>query len=161
VGDISERYVTPFYLDMMGLNAPTSGAERLATIRTLAGELDAQEVVGLLRSDWRPRVMGAWYALFNDAASVGDELLHSLETALGSLTAPALAIAASEVLGRDAVPSLEIYASADMAANYGSAGFVAAVIERLDADPTRLKPGDQDRESVASMLAVAARLRVA
>ena len=82
-------------------------------------------------------------------------MLESLETSLGTLTAPPLATVALHGLGAKAVPSLETYLRLDLEYRRGSASFVAAVLERLDAKPTGVAIDDQDRRAVDGMLTVA------
>jgi hypothetical protein len=116
-----------------------------------------EEVAELLASHWRPRVMGAWLA-FGRTERLGPALLESLEPSQGSLTAPPLAAVALHGLGARAVPSLKAYLHEHLEQRWGSASFVAAVLERLDAAPTGVEIRDQDREAVDGMLIVARRL---
>jgi hypothetical protein len=159
VDDLIDQYVAPYYLDMMGLNAVVEGREHLASIRAAGQSMPVETVIRFLRSDWRPRVMGAWYSLRQEPAAVAAVLLRSLETSVGSLTAPALATAACVMVGADAVTSLETYAAVDVASQYGSAGFVAAAVEHLGVTPTQASATGDDRENLAKMLKVAATLR--
>ena len=77
---------------------------------------------------------------------------------LGSLTAPALATVALHGLGDKAVPSLKIYLQHHLENQWGSAAFVAAVLERLDAAPPRVAIDDQARKALDQMLVIARRL---
>lgn len=160
VDEVDDRCVKPFYLKMMGFNALTCEEEVLRLIRQVGAGLDAGAVVKLLRGEWRPRVMGAWYALLHDTHEVRQALLYSLETSAGTLTAPALATAAIALAGIEAVPSLTAYAAADVSHQYGAAGFIAAAVERLGGAAEWSAPTDQDRDNVARMQAVATRLCV-
>jgi len=146
----------PFYLPMMGLNALTRDVP-YGTLLEVSRETTDDEVAQLLGSHWRPRVMGAWLAsgraLLPDAA-----LLKSLETSAGSLTAPPLATVALHDLGTKAVPSLNTYLRQDLEHQWGSASFVGAVLERLNAAPIGVAVHDQDRTAVDGMLTVARRM---
>jgi hypothetical protein len=82
----------PFYLKMMGLNA-LSHQFQLSTPRDVARRTTDDEVAGLLASDWRPRVMGAWFTS-GRARRLRVVPPGSLETSLESLTAPPLAAVA-------------------------------------------------------------------
>ena len=151
--DLERRCVLPFYLTMMGLNALNHDVP-FDTLREVARGTTNDEVADLLASPWRPRVMGAWLAS-GRARRLEAALLESLETSLGTLTAPPLATVALHGLGAKAVPSLETYLRLDLEYRRGSASFVAAVLERLDAKPTGVAIDDQDRRAVDGMLTVA------
>jgi hypothetical protein len=148
--------VAPFYLSMMGLNALTHRVP-YDTLREIARETTDEEVTRLLRSEWRPRVMGAWLAA-GRAVLLEAELLKSLETSAGSLTAPPLAAVALRGLGVKAVPSLKTYLQQDLVNEWGSASFIAAALERLDAAPRGVVVDDQQRAAVDGMLGVARRM---
>jgi hypothetical protein len=141
---------------MMGLNALSHDVP-FSTLRELARETTDDEVVQLLSSHWRPRVMGAWLAS-GRTQCLAAALLKSLETSSGSLTAPPLAAVALHGLGEKAVPSLKSYLRLDLEHQWGSARFVAAILERLDATPAGVAIDDHDRTAVDGMLAVAHRL---
>lgn len=146
----------PFYLQMMGMNA-ISGDAPIDELLEVARETTDEEVVTLLRSDWRPRVMGAWLAS-GRAPRLQPALLHSLETSAGSLTAPALATVALHGLGEAAEPSLMTYLRLDIERGWGAAPFVAAVLERLGVTSTTVAFGDQARRHVDDMLLAAQRI---
>ncbi len=138
---------------MMGLNALSRDVP-FDTLREVARGTTDDEVAELLASDWRPRVMGAWLAS-GRTQRLKAALLKSLETSQGTLTAPPLATVALHGLGAKAVPSLKTYLRLDLEHQWGSASFVAAVLERLDAAPTGVAVDDQDRSAVDGMLIVA------
>ncbi|TLP57863.1 hypothetical protein FED44_20070 [Microbispora fusca] len=140
-------------MKMMGLNALSRDVP-FDTLREVARGTTDDEVAELLASQWRPRVMGAWLAS-GRTQRLEAALLRSLETSLGTLTAPPLATVALHGLGGKAVPSLETYLRLDLESGWGSASFVAAVLERLDAAPTGVTVDDQDRRAVDGMLIVA------
>jgi hypothetical protein len=155
LNDLERRCVLPFYLTMMGVSVPAEVP--FDTLREVTRTTSDDEVAQLLGSRWRPRVMGAWLAS-GRALRLKAALLHSLETSLGSLTAPALATVALHGLGGSAVPSLMVYLEQDLAHRWGSAPFVSAVLERLGATPPRAAIDDQHRKAVDQMLAIARRL---
>jgi hypothetical protein len=68
--------------------------------------------------------------------------------------------AASVLLCGDAGPALTEYVERDVAHQYGSATFVASVVEDLGGTRA-VAADDQDRQALASMLVVARRLRSA
>jgi hypothetical protein len=94
--------IKPFYLKMMGMNALMSGVDLLPDVARIGRGLDAADVIQLLRAAWRPRVMGAWFALVHDEPEVTGAVLTSLETSLGGLTSLNLAVAAVILAGSDA-----------------------------------------------------------
>lgn len=154
--DLERRCVLPFYLKMMGLNALTHNVPFGALLEVARATTD-DEVVMLLASAWRPRVMGAWLAS-GRTERLEAALLKSLETSKGSLTAPPLATVTLHGLGAKAVPSLRTYLRQDLEHQLGSASFVAAVLERLGATPTGVAIDDQYCRAVDGMLTIARRL---
>src|SRR5688500_14801135 len=59
-----DRFVAPFYLAMMGTNAiEHAEADLLRRVVAVGRDASAGDVVWLLRGEWRPRVMGAWFSL--------------------------------------------------------------------------------------------------
>ena len=155
MNDLERRCVLPFYLDMMGISVPAEVP--FDALREVARTTTDDEVAQLLGSHWRPRVMGAWLAS-GRALRLEAALLQSLETSLGSLTAPALATVALHGLADKAVPSLKIYLQHHLDNQWGSAAFVAAVLERLDAAPPHVAIDDQARKALDQMLVIARRL---
>jgi hypothetical protein len=126
------KYVKPYYLKMMGLNAIWEAeAPPIRDVQEVSESVSDETVLRFLRGEWRPRVMGAWFALTHAAATIGADLARSMETCGGSLTAPPLAVSAATVLGREAVPSLMSYATGDVGKRDSSNRFVAAVLESL------------------------------
>lgn len=156
--DLVERYVRPFYLELMGRNAIRHVDKHETSLRALGPTLDASDVAELLGSLWRPRVMGAWFSLFRPQTEVSGELLRSLETSLGGLTAPPLATVAVHLLGDMAAPSLRIYGSTEAANRDSFWRFTAAALEHLGADSGGRSIEDEDRASFAGMLSAAQRL---
>ncbi len=156
LSDLEERCVRPFYLTMMGLNA-LSHVVPYDALSEVGRRTSDEEVARLLRSEWRPRVMGAWFAA-GRTTRLASELLRSLETSAGTLTAPPLAAVAVHGLGSAAQPALLAYLRIDLEQQHGSAGFIAAALERLGAAPEGIAIRDRDRTAVEGMLGVAYRL---
>ncbi len=160
-----ERCVEPFYLRMMRLNAMEDGPALVDDIAAVGHSVTANDVVTLLRSAWRERVMGAWLATTHDVPIVRTALLQSLESSAGSLSSPPLATVAVLLCGPESLDSLRRYRTADLANEWGAVGFIDAAIEYLgeplnpDSDAPRSRP--EDRSNLASLLAVAERLRAA
>lgn len=88
MGRFVEQRVVPFYLQMMDVNAATADYCFLAAVRASGRQVTPDEVTWLLRDDWRPRVMGAWYAVVFDSRELCEVLSASLVSSAGSLTAP-------------------------------------------------------------------------
>jgi len=135
LSELVERCVVPYYLNMMSCNAVEYGPRLVDEIASVGRSVTDEDVVGLLRGDWRPRVMGAWFAPIHDNADVRSALLASLESSAGRLTSPPLAAVAAVLCGTDALDSLRIYRAADIASQWGAAPFIDATIERLGAVP--------------------------
>ena len=95
---------------------------------------------------------------WGEARLVIEALLPSLETSLGTLTAPALATAAVLLAEDRALPSLRIYATQDALRQYGAGGFIAAAIEHLGADWEQVQPAERDRDDLVKMLGVGRQL---
>jgi hypothetical protein len=131
---------------MMGLNAPSHDVP-FGVLRQVAQGTTDDEIAKLLALGWRARVMGAWLAS-GRAQRLEAPLLKSLKTSAGSLTAPPLATVALYGLGVKAVPSLKAYLRLDLEHEWGSASFVAAVLERLDDTSAGVAVDDRDRGAV-------------
>lgn len=116
------------------------------------------EVVHLLRSHWRERAMGAWYALFHQADDVEASLLRSLETSQGTLTAPPLLAATLTLTRERAEPSIRRYLAEDQRQGWGSAGLAAAALQSLDVDDPGEVPQD-DRRALDRLLDITTALR--
>ncbi len=129
--DARARFVQPFYLKMMRLNAIQYGPRLAADIVVAGRTASPADVISLLGSNWRERVMGAWFALLQADPSVTEAVLQALSTSHGSLDAPPLAAAAVILAGAHALPALETYYAADLANEWGAAGIAAAAIDHL------------------------------
>src|SRR5260370_28458397 len=88
--DARARFVQPFYLKMMRLNAIQYGPRLAADIVVAGRTASPADVISLLGSNWRERVMGAWFALLQADPSVTEAVLQALSTSHGSLDAPPL-----------------------------------------------------------------------
>ena len=158
-GARQSELVLRHHLAMMRCNAAGIGDDHLAAFVADGRSLDPIDVVWLLRSSWRERSVGAWWTLLHAGdAAVLDELLRSLVTSGGSLTAPALAVATVRLATRDdAVAALRVYLARDLEEGWGAAGFAIAALAHLGAagDVPVL---DDDRADLDAMLAVADRI---
>lgn len=153
---LERRCVTPFYLKMMGTGA-AGGRVPFRSLGKVARKTSDDEVATLLASDWRRRVMGAWFAAGREYRLEGN-LLKSLETSGGAFTAIPLATVALRGLGTRAAPALYAYLWHDLENRWGAASFVAAVLECLGAPPDGVLVSRSDREVLDRMLTVAARI---
>src|SRR5260370_40073391 len=68
--DARARFVQPFYLRMMRLNSIQYGPRLAADIVVAGRTASPADVISLLGSNWRERVMGAWFALLQADPSV-------------------------------------------------------------------------------------------
>ena len=147
------------YLRMMRSNALGQPDELLAQVAARGAELPASEIIELLQSAWRERVMGTWFAVLHDRPEVGTTVLASLATSWGSLTSPALAAVAVLLAGPGASSALLEYAAKDVENDWGAAGIVAAALEHIGAVTELCRASDDDRATFQGLLDVAARLR--
>jgi hypothetical protein len=161
--DARARFVQPFYLKMMRLNAIRYGPRLAADIVAAGRTASSSDVISLLRSNWRERVMGAWFALLRDDRSVTEAVLQALSTSHGSLDAPPLAAAAVILAGARALPALETYYAADLANEWGAAGITAAAVDqlrRIQHLESRVPPPDANAiQRFAQLIEVAEALR--
>jgi hypothetical protein len=155
----AERLVSPFYLRMMRSNAVRQPEELLTGIAARGAELSSGEVIALLRSPWRERVMGGWFAVLSDDPDVTTAVLASLATSLGYLTSPALAAVAVTLAGPEASSALLAYAANDVENNWGACGEVAAALEHIGVVTEICQASDDDRATFIGLLDVASRLR--
>jgi hypothetical protein len=146
--ELESRFVSPFYLEMMGTNALGLADERRTALIAAGRTVTAGDVRSLFRvGAWRNEVMGAWFSLAVPADSIVAELIVAMSRSRGSLTAPPLAAAASIIAGQDAVPAMVDYINLmlDPRRNDGSDAIVAAGLELLGADPIVPAPNDARR----------------
>jgi hypothetical protein len=165
IGELAARYVTPFYLDMMRLNAVEYGPASLDDITAAGADVVASDVVRLLRLAWRERVMGAWYAVRVGGPDVTAAVLDALRTSGGSLDAPPLATAAVVLAGPAAVDALEHYFAADQAHDWGASGLIAAAAHYLrehhGITASLPPPTPADRDAFVALVHFARRLQTA
>jgi hypothetical protein len=154
------KLVSPFYLVMMGRNVTDEQERLIPELARVAQGTTAEEVVALLRRPWRESCMGAWYSLSHDPAAVGKEVLDSLERSSGVLNACALIVAAVELVGIDAVPSIRIYAENDRANRWGGEGFALAALQHLGQLEQGAAPTTDDCSEFAALLNFAYKLRL-
>lgn len=160
---LDQRCVVPYYLKMMATNAVEHGFGLIDEIVTVGQSISDEDVIVLLHSARRPRVMGAWFAPLHDREGVRSALLGSLESSSGRLTSPPLAAVASVMCGVDALASLRTYRAADVAHQWGAAPFIDATIERLsspsvlDFDEFLARPSD--RAGLDELVGLTERLR--
>lgn len=167
--DLRKAYVDPFYLAMMGMNATTADETVLAAVRERATQISPRNVARLLYSEWRPRVMGAWYAVAAPRPELGEVVLQSLRTSTGALTAPALLAATLDYVEAGAVPAVDAaavvddYHRRDVVAEWGAAGLARVAADAL-AQVTGTErhlpdPDPADAEAFEALRAVAKGLR--
>ena len=166
---IRSRLVQPYYLKMMRTNAVWDGAEYPGDLMDdLAREgrtATSDEVIALLASGWRERVMGAWLAAMQDDSAVTHAVLNALESSQGSLDSPPLACVAVTLADVDALPSIEHYVRNDLASDWGAADLALAAAEHSSpgfAEAHALPAPDGDAvETMTRLLGLAASLRQA
>ncbi|MCG5462726.1 DUF6000 family protein [Micromonospora sp. MED01] len=163
--ELIDRYVVPFYLDMMGTNALRYGPPLIPALAELSGDASPADVIALLQDSWRPRVMGAWYAIRVGGPDVCAAVLQALATSRGSLDAPSLTTAAVVLNGPGAVEALQQYFTEDQAQGWGAGGVTAAAADYLRrhhqvATPLPL-PTDSDRDTFTALIDIARRLQAA
>jgi hypothetical protein len=155
--------VAPFYLKMMRLNPTTmTDGELFRAIAEVGRLATADEVISLVRSAWRERVMGGWYSLAHQDDHVAAAVLRAIETSHGSLDFPPLATAAVVLVGSDQRPTataIATYLTNDIAGEWGAAGFAAAALETLGYPTALHSANENDRSDLARMLDLAYRLR--
>ena len=154
-----DQLVAPFYLKMMRDNARGSGARLLPALVKTGRTTTPQEVVALLRDEWRARVMGAWFAVMHDDEDVKYAVLEAVRSSLGSLDSPPLTTAAVVLADADALPALQEYAANDAENDWGACGFAAAAIEYVGGSCTACGSIERDSTAFTELLSLAARLR--
>jgi hypothetical protein len=72
------RYVSPFYLQLMGGNlarlAPDARETLRAEFHACAAELSEGELLQMLRSSWRPSTIGAWFVAARRCTALQPEI---------------------------------------------------------------------------------------
>lgn len=123
--------MTPFYLKLMGFRAADADDDLTAKVRKRSRKLSTADVTQLLQMHWRPRAMGAWYAIAVQDPSLSAAIHDSLETSLGNLTSPPLITAALAYPNERTAALLSDYIETDLQQQWGAAGFAAAALHRL------------------------------
>jgi len=160
--DLHERYVRPFYLKMMRLNAVRAPEGMLSEIRNRSQELSPKDVKRLLLAPWRPRVMGTWYAIAAPHDEYEETICTSLRSSKGSLTAPALLAAVVLYAPAEGLEVIAEYARVDLAARWGAAADALAAASMLASERGVSNPlpaaTAEDLETFGTLMAVARRL---
>ena len=147
-----DRYVIPYYLQLMAFNAAEADEVVLREIRIRAGELSVDEVRRLLLDAWRPRVMGAWYAIAQPRPELSDAVHASLRTCQGHLTSPPLIVAVLQYAREDTPAALDSYEERDRLHGWGAAGLARAAAEVLGEPPrTTVAVGSPSTEDVETL----------
>ncbi len=153
------KLVAPFYLQMTGSRVTEESVALMPHVARVGRRIRHEDVVSLLRGPWRESSMGAWYSLFHDPAVIGDEVLDSLRKSGGTLNACALMVAAVELVGVEAAPSIEVYAENDRANRWGGQAFATAALQHLGKLPVRSAPTNEDCSNFVAQLDFARKLR--
>jgi hypothetical protein len=151
-----DTYVLPFYMKL-----PRQAAELVPTVAAVGRAAPVEDILELLGSHWRPRQMGAWFAVVRDEPDIVPALLESMRTSLGNLTAPELAVASILHGGELAIPAFLDYQEAELARNWGYCSAVTAAIEAVGGTSPRGQATQSDRDYLARYMDVALALRSA
>jgi hypothetical protein len=147
-----DRYVIPYYLQLMAFNAAVADEVVLREIRIRAGELSVDEIRRLLLDAWRPRVMGAWYAIARPRPELSDAVHASLRTCQGHLSSPPLIVAVLQYAREDTPAALDAYEERDRLHDWGAAGLARAAAEVLGEPPrTTVAVGSPSTEDVETL----------
>ena len=156
------QLVDPFYLRMMRTNVVLHADGLLAEVDAAGRTVTTNEVVELLGKFWRERVMGAWFSLCCEGtAEVLPAVLQALATSQGSLDAPPLVVAAVLLGGPESIPTLNLYAERDVAAQWGACGFASAAIDSLGGSSAACSASGRDRMDFTNLLEFGRRVRSA
>lgn len=161
--DLRERYVIPFYLDLMELNALHAQPELFLAVRERATELSTEDVERLLRAPWRPRVMGAWYCIAKQQPELVGRVHSALRGSQGSLTAPPLLTAALCFANESTLAAIADYAGCDAEHEWGAHGAARAAAQilsrRLGVDSPLPSGSGEDLRAMEGLLGIARRLQ--
>lgn len=161
--ELTERFVTPWYLKMMRRNACEHGGELAPAIARVSIQADNDVVLRLLRLGWRERVMGAWLSVTRDSEPVVTEVLRWIEGSHGSLDAPPLATAGVVLAGPDCMDALVAYYEADLASDWGAADVIQEAANYLEGHfnvPNPLpQPPNGSRRTFEALVGVAEAIR--
>jgi hypothetical protein len=158
------RYVQPYYMKMMRFNALENGEHLAADIASIAAIAAPADIVGLLQSSWRERVMGAWLSIATSDDGVDAAVLEALESSQGSLDSPPLITAAVMVSGVGAMPALTAYSQADLSNGWGAADVAGAAAHHLrnefGIESALERPPPDVAEAFDGLLAIGSLIRV-
>lgn len=161
--DLREKYVIPFYLDLMDHNALNAEPELLLAVQERAKELSIKDVERLLLASWRPRVMGAWYFIEDPQAQLVDAVRYSLRSSQGRLTAPPLMAAIACCDGEEGLAAIADYEGVDVDNQWGADGAARAAAQvlsrRLGVDSPLPPSSREDLWVMEGLLAIAQRLQ--
>jgi hypothetical protein len=143
---VIEDFVRPIYLSVR-MTSPLDPVQGLL-VAEKAHQASADEVLWMLATYWRPRRVGAWFALVHREPEIDLALLESLRTSRGYLTAPDLGFAAARRLGRDALPALHEYQAIALRDELGGLSTITALIESLGDSSEIADSTDRDLESL-------------
>jgi hypothetical protein len=136
---MEQRLVAPFYLSMMGANALTLESDERSQLVRVSTTATVGEVRQLLGSgwQWRPLVMGTWFALALPSDEIRDDVVAAMTSAAGGLTAPPLAAVSALLADGEAIGAMRTYAEwiADPIRRDGSYELVSAAIAHLGGTP--------------------------
>lgn len=122
--------IAPYYLAMAGWSAPTADDALLASVRAAAGQVGDDTVRTMLRIDWRPGVMGAWFAVAKSDPAFSDDVHDSLLTCHGTLTSVPLVAAILTYPSARTMDVLVGHYCDDMERQLGGAKLLAAAAAR-------------------------------
>lgn len=84
--EFNEKYIAPFYLELMNLNfvkeSETKSFELFRQLRELAAELSNEQLMELLNDFWRPSKGGAWMIGLSNRTELYPELEKYLSSKL-------------------------------------------------------------------------------
>lgn len=155
-----DRYVTPYYLAWMGVNATRlpDAREHLREVRDRALELSGDDVEMMLRTDWREQVMGAWFAIARADAACSGAVHRALDNCSGGYTAPVLTVAVLTYPNDTTVDVVRTYLARQIANCSGDSSVMSVALRRLE-DPERDAQREAGDEELDGLLAIARELR--
>jgi hypothetical protein len=145
---VIDDFVKPLYRAVhMGRPLDLAQASILAE---KARRATASEVLWMLGSHWRPRLVGAWFSMIHRGPWIDAPRRESLRTSIGSLTAPDLGYAAARRFGADALPDLHQYQARAARENFGGLSEISALIESLGGRSKFAESTEGDREALTN-----------
>ena len=153
------RWVVPFYLETMGLNAVDASSALLEDLVAVGSTLNSSDIIDLLNGGWRGVAVGSWYALLSNDARVHEAVLATLARSNGDLTAPGLCVTAIVLTGEGCVEALCEYARRDLEEGLGARGFIAAALSYLGAPCSGCNADADDQRYFDRLLGLAQGIR--